>query len=429
MSNKNSGKSRKPRKRKKTNTKGSKKKSNNKAEEKQVPIKLPSLQELLEAGSHFGHKTSRWNPAMEKYIFDTRAGIHIIDLAQTMELLYNAIEALRKASKKGNILLVGTKGQAATLIKRTGVDHGAFYISKRWPGGLMTNFRNVRRSVDKLMQLEEDLASRRGYKTKKERLLMEREKDSLAGLYEGIRFMRDMPAAMVVIDTRVEKNAIREARRLGVPTVGIIDTNCDPNLVDFPVPTNDDAIKSIQLFVNSLIQGFSNSKTSAKLIRKRNNYIDRMNGVRKKAKAEEERRKREKEREMQRLKAMKEGKEEVAEDDKSPVKGKVVRVKKKQEEEAKPDAEKSKKESKPKKAVKRVKAKAKKKADKKTDKKADKKAEAEDIESLELGTRITNALNDAGIDTVAKLKGYDQDYGEIDGIGAKSVEKIEKVLK
>jgi small subunit ribosomal protein S2 len=274
------------------------------------------------------------------------------------------------------------------------------------------------------MQLEEDLASRRGYKTKKERLLMEREKDSLAGLYEGIRFMRDMPAAMVVIDTRVEKNAIREARKLGVPTVGIIDTNCDPNLVDFPVPTNDDAIKSIQLFVNSLIQGFSNSKTSAKLIRKRNNYIDRMNGVRKKAKAEEERRKREKEREMQRLKAMKEGKE-VAEDDKSPVKGKVVRVKKKQEEEAKPDAEKSKKESKPKKAVKRVKAKAKKKADKKTDKKA----KAEDVESLELGTRITNALKDAGIDTVAKLKGYDQDYGEIDGIGAKSVEKIEKVLK
>jgi small subunit ribosomal protein S2 len=405
-------------------------------------VKLPSLQKLLEAGSHFGHKSSRWNPAMERYIFDTRAGIHIIDLAQTMELLYRAIEGLRKASKKGNILLVGTKGQAATLIKNTGEDHGAYYISKRWPGGLMTNFKSVRKSVDKLMELEEDLAARRGYETKKERLLMERERDSLKELYQGIRFMNDMPSAMVVIDTRVEKNAIREAQKLGVKVVGLIDTNCDPNLVDYPVPANDDAIKSIELFVNYLLQGFSNSKTSMRLINRRNNYADRISSIRQRAKREEERRKREREREMKRLKAMKEGKEVKFEDKsgKKKTEGKVVRVKKKEDRAddkqekakktaAKKSAKKKKDSGKQEKASKKAESKTATK-EKKQEKKASKDEDAKSIEELELGTRITNALEDADIKTVDQLKEYDEDgLADIDGIGAVSVEKILDAIK
>jgi small subunit ribosomal protein S2 len=445
----------------KTSKRSNKSKKSQKAKSSKRSIQLPSLQELLEAGSHFGHKTSRWNPAMEEYIFDTRADIHIIDLAQTMELLYKAVKGLHKASKKGNILLVGTKGQAATLIKKTGIDHGAFYISKRWPGGLLTNFKSVRKSVDKLMELEEDLAMRRGYKTKKERLVMEREKEGLERLYEGIRFMRDMPSAMVVVDTRVEKNAIREARRLGVEVVGIIDTNCDPDLVDYPVPANDDAIRSIELFINHLIQGFSKSKTSAKLIQKRNNYIDRLNRTRKRAKKAEERRKREKELEIKRLKAMKEGKKLKVDKDGSMTTGKVVRVKKKDKKAEDQDKKKPQKPKKSKKApkpkdTKKSKAKEKekekstkdkkkakkKKADKKaqkakksvkakkkeSDEKTDKK-DGDSVESLELGTRINNALEDADIKTVDELKELsEEELGDIDGIGAVSVEKIQKAV-
>jgi len=284
--------------------------SKSKVESKPEKIKvdMPSLQDLLESGAHFGHKTSRWNPKMERYIFDARAGIHIIDLTQTLGLLKAAVEFLADASKTGNILLVGTKGQAATLIKTAGVDHGTFYISRRWPGGLLTNFKNIRQSVKKLMQIEEDLAAMQGYETKKERLVLERDRDRLLRLYEGIRFMEKNPVAMVVIDTRIEKNAIREAKRMGVKVVGLVDSNCDPTLIDYPVPANDDAIRSLDLFINVLVQGFSNSKTSADLISKRNDYLAKLNKTQKLAEMEAERVKREKDREIQRLKAMKEGK-------------------------------------------------------------------------------------------------------------------------
>lgn len=279
-----------------------------KPEAEKVKVDMPTLQELLESGSHFGHKTSRWNPKMEKFIFDTRAGIHIIDLTQTLGLIKNAVEFLAEASKTGNVLLVGTKGQAATLIKTAGVDHGSFYISRRWPGGLLTNFKNIRRSVKRLMQIEEDLAAMKGYETKKERLVLERDRDRLLRLYEGIRFMEKKPVAMVVIDTRIEKNAIREAKKLGVKVVGLVDTNCDPTLIDYPVPANDDAIRSIKVFVNVLVQGFSNSSTSADLIGRRNDYLTGLSKTQKLAELEAERVKKEKDLEIRRLKAMKEGK-------------------------------------------------------------------------------------------------------------------------
>ncbi|MBN2101152.1 30S ribosomal protein S2 [Candidatus Dojkabacteria bacterium] len=292
-------------------------------------VSIPSLQDLLEAGAHFGHKTSRWNPKMKKYIFDTRSGIHIIDLTQTINLLEDAVRFLHKASKQGNILLVGTKGQAATLIKNSGADHGAFYISRRWPGGLLTNYKNIRRSVKRLIEIEENLASHKGYETKKERMVMEKDRDRLSKLYEGVRFMDKEPAAMVVIDTRVEKNAIKEAKKRGIKVAGLIDTNCDPNLVDYPIPANDDALKSIRLFVETLVHGFSGSDTSARLIGLRNDHAAKLADLEAKAVAEEERIKREKELEVQRLKAMKEGK--VVETGRTDTK--VFRIVKKEDQE------------------------------------------------------------------------------------------------
>ncbi len=280
-------------------------KKSTKVSSKSPEIKYPSLQELLEAGAHFGHKTSRWNPRMEEYIFDTRNGIHIIDLTQTLDLLKEAVEFLRKVSQRGNILLVGTKGQAATLVKNAGMDHGAFYISRRWPGGLLTNFKNIKKSVKKLMEIEENLAAGVGFETKKERLVLERDRDALKKLYEGILFMEKEPAAMVVIDTKIEKNAIREAKGKGVKVVGLIDTNCDPDFVDYPIPANDDAIRSISLFMDVLVQAFSGSKTSIDLAGKRNDCVTKLDKVKRDAEAETERIKREKELEAKRLKELK----------------------------------------------------------------------------------------------------------------------------
>ena len=289
-------------------------------------VHMPSLQQLLEAGSHFGHKVSRWNPAMRQYIFDTRGGMHVIDLTKTIGMLEDAVYALSTVARKGNILLVGTKGQAATIIKNAGMDHGAYFISRRWPGGLLTNFKTVHRSVQRLMQLEEDLAAGRGYETKRERLVLERERERLAVMYEGIRFMDSVPVAMVVIDTKVEKNAIKEARKMGVPVWAIIDTNCDPRLVEYPIPGNDDAIKSIDLFMSVLVQAFSNTQTSAQLIGRRNDYHSRVDQIRRQTEAEEDRKRRETEYEVARLKAMKEGKTIEMPKSAQSSEGKVFRV-------------------------------------------------------------------------------------------------------
>ncbi len=302
-----------------------------------VEVKIPTLQQLLEAGAHFGHKTSRWNPAMREYIFDSRNGIHILDLSKTLDLLKDATEFLVKASRNGNIILVGTKGQAATVIRNAGIDHGAFYVFRRWPGGLLTNFSSVKKSIDKLMKIEEGLASGQGYQTKRERRMLEREQERLSKLYEGIKFMSGKPSAMVVIDTRVEKNAIKEATKAGIPIVGLVDTNCDPRLVDYPIPANDDAIRSIEIFVNTLVQAFSGSSSSSRLIGLRNDYTAKLDRAKKVAEEETERARKEKEVEVQKLKAMKEG--EVAAASAAETGSKVVRIVRKIEEpETKPAA-------------------------------------------------------------------------------------------
>ncbi len=405
------------------------KKSSSKTDLKE--IKYPELQKLLEAGSHFGHKTSRWNPAMEKFIYDQRAGIHVIDLAQTMGLLEEAAEFIRETAKSGNVLLVGTKGQAATLIKKAGKEHGAFYISRRWPGGLLTNFKSIRKSINKMKDMEENLAKMEGYETKKERLVMERDVERLEKLYEGIKFMEDMPSVMIVIDTRIEKNAIREARGKGIKVVGLVDTNCDPTLVDYPIPANDDAIRSIELIVDVLVQAFSGTEMSTRLMGLRNDYDAKLARMKKLAEAEEERIRKEKEREVQRLKAMKEGK--IEPDQKETESGKVVRVvRSKGGDESKSEEVSEKVETKKtvrqegKKKIVRTSAQVKpekKKSEKKAEKKAEKKVE------IELSTRVENALKKAGVKKAELLKMSDKEIEDIDGIGPASLEEIKEFIK
>jgi small subunit ribosomal protein S2 len=380
-------------------------------------IKMPSLQELLEAGAHFGHRSSRWNPAMEPYIFDTRNNMHIIDLTKTLGMLEDAFNFLAKTAEKGNILLVGTKGQAATIIKNAGVDHGAFYISRRWPGGLLTNFSVVRKSVLRLMEIEENLASGKGYETKRERLVLKREQERLIPLYEGIRFMGAPPEAMLVIDTRVEKNAIREARRVGVPVVALIDTNCDPDLVDYPIPGNDDAIRSIELFINALVPSFSSAETSASLIGKRNDYHSRLNEIRRKTEEEEERMRKERELEVRRLKAMKEGK--VVEGLSGSTEGKLVRIVQKADVPVKEDAVPAEKvAAKPSQEKKPAARKAAKKPAKKPAKKEAAAPEAE------LSSRVTNALEKAKVSLEALLEMTEEEITDIPGIGPSSLKEI-----
>lgn len=189
---------------------------------------------------------------MKKYIYETRNGIHIIDLIKTRKLLKDALKSLSEVVDKGNVLIVGTKGQAAGLIEKSALESGAYYITKRWPGGLFTNFDYIKKSTQTLVKMEEQLAAGGIGLVKKERLLMERQVQRMNKIYEGIKFMDELPKMLIVIDSKVEKNTIKEAIISDIPVLALIDTNCDPDLVDYPIPANDDSIKSINLFVDLL---------------------------------------------------------------------------------------------------------------------------------------------------------------------------------
>jgi small subunit ribosomal protein S2 len=209
-----------------------------------------TLKELLEAGVHFGHQTKRWNPRMKPFIFAEKNGIHIIDLQKTQALAGDAVDAIRKASEQGrNILFVGTKPQAKNAIRDEAMRCGMPYVTERWLGGTLTNFNTVRKSLEKLEHLEEiETDGRIDQFSKKEALKMAKEKEKLLKSLGGIRSMSTLPAFVFVVDTKKEINAVREARRLKIPIVGMIDTNADPGEVDFPIPANDDAMRAINLF-------------------------------------------------------------------------------------------------------------------------------------------------------------------------------------
>lgn len=226
-----------------------------------------SMRGLLEAGAHFGHQAHRWNPKMAPYIFGARNNIHIIDLAQTVPMLHRALTAVSDTvARGGRVLFVGTKRQAADQIADAAKRSAQYYINSRWLGGMLTNWKTISASIQRLRKVDETLATGGSGLTKKERLMMSRERDKLEKALGGIKDMGGTPDLIVVIDTNKEQLAIKEANRLNIPVAAIVDTNCDPDGIAFPVPGNDDAGRAIQmycdLFARAAIDGISRSQGS-----------------------------------------------------------------------------------------------------------------------------------------------------------------------
>jgi small subunit ribosomal protein S2 len=220
-----------------------------------------TVKDLLESGVHFGHQTRRWNPKMKKFIFTERNDIYIIDLQKTLAALNKACEAIREISARGeSVLYVGTKPQAAAILKEEAERSGQFYITNRWLGGMLTNFRTIRQSVKRLDHLDK-MSTDGTYEhlTKKEVLTLEKQRTRLNSVLSGIRLMNRLPGLLVVVDTKKENIAVSEANRLGIPVCAILDTNCDPDPITYPIPGNDDAIRSIKLILtnitDSIIEG------------------------------------------------------------------------------------------------------------------------------------------------------------------------------
>jgi len=216
----------------------------------QTAAKGVTMKEMLEAGVHFGHQTARWNPKMKPYVFGARGGIYIIDLQKTVTLAQKAADYAKKiAGQGGRMIFVGTKNQARETVKEAAQKSGQFYITNRWLGGTLTNFQTIKNNIDRLKRLEQ-MKEKDEYALykKKEVIRMEKEREDLLKNFEGIKDMRELPAALFVVDLKKEHIAVEEANRLRIPVIGIADTNCDPERCDYPIPGNDDAIRSIRLF-------------------------------------------------------------------------------------------------------------------------------------------------------------------------------------
>lgn len=210
---------------------------------------IPTMQDLLQAGVHFGHQTRRWNPKMKKFIFAERNGIYIIDLQKTLKNIEQAYHAVRTAVENGNsVLFVGTKKQAKPVIEEEAARCGMFYVTERWLGGMLTNFKTIQSSIKRLEEIEK--MKEHGIidaLTKKEAANLDKERERLEKILGGIRAMRRLPGILFVVDARKEHIAVAEANALEIPVVSILDTNCDPDLIHYPIPGNDDALRSISL--------------------------------------------------------------------------------------------------------------------------------------------------------------------------------------
>jgi len=214
----------------------------------------PQLQDLLEAGVHFGHQTRRWNPKMRRFIFAERSGIYIIDLQKTLRQLTKAQELIKQVILKGeNVLFVCTKRQLAGVVEAEAGRAGAMFVTERWLGGMLTNFATIKKQLKRLRELEQGQNddSFANY-TKKEKLMFERERQKLLRNLEGVKNMTRLPGALFVVDAKKEKNAVLEANKLGIPVVAIVDTNADPDVITVPVPGNDDAIRSVALITGAI---------------------------------------------------------------------------------------------------------------------------------------------------------------------------------
>jgi len=244
-------------------------------------MKIPSItiQQLLEAGVHLGHKTLRWNPKMKKYIFGKRDSIHIIDLTQTLELINLALEEIYKTiSQNGKVLFISTKKQASDAIAEIAKDTDQFYVNYRWLGGMLTNWGTISNSIKKLEKLNLDLVSENRGFTKKELLKMSVKRDKLQKSLGGISNMKKVPDLIFVIDTNYESLAIKEAIKLNIPIIAILDTNSDPEGINFPIPGNDDARRSIDLYCSLIKETIKNAKKeipiSEEIVPKKNEKVE-----------------------------------------------------------------------------------------------------------------------------------------------------------
>jgi len=213
-------------------------------------VAVVTMKSLLESGVHFGHQVRRWDPRMKKYIFAERNGIHIIDLQKTVVAIREAYDAIRRIVAEGkSILFVGTKKQAQAIIQKEAQKCGMFYVNNRWLGGMLTNFSTIKKSLARLKRIEKmEVDGTFENLTKKEVANLQKEKNKLEKNLGGIKEMKDLPGAIFIIDTRKELIAIKEARQLGIPIIAVVDTNCNPEGIDYPIPGNDDAIRAISLF-------------------------------------------------------------------------------------------------------------------------------------------------------------------------------------
>ena len=240
-------------------------------QEKQV-----GLNELLEAGVHFGHQTRRWNPKMRKYIFTERNGIHIIDLRKTLDRLQAAQRAVREVVLSGErVLFVCTKRQLRQIIEQEAERCSSFYVTERWLGGMLTNFQTIRKQIRRLKELERGQEENAfEFYTKKERLLLDRERAKLDKYLSGVKDMSRLPGAIFVVDAKREIIAVKEADRLGIPVIAITDTNADPDLIDYPVPGNDDAIRSVGLITKAIADAVDSAKREVPEEKRRSDEVE-----------------------------------------------------------------------------------------------------------------------------------------------------------
>lgn len=220
------------------------------------------LKDLLEAGVHFGHQSSRWNPKMKRYIFAARNGIHIIDLQKTLKALQEAQNAVRSVTLDGDrVLFVCTKRQLRPIVEAEASRCGAFWVTERWLGGMLTNFTTIKKQIRRLKELERGLEEGSyEFYTKKEQLLLQREREKLEKYLGGVKDMGRLPGALFVVDARKELIAVKEARKLGIPVIAIADTNADPDMIDHPIPGNDDAIRSVQLIAGAIAEAIEQAR-------------------------------------------------------------------------------------------------------------------------------------------------------------------------
>lgn len=225
-----------------------------------------SIKDLLEAGAHFGHQTSRWNPKMRRFIFEERNGLYIIDLAKTLQQIRNAVEVVREVvTKHKSILFVGTKKQAKAVIRELAEKCGEFYVCERWLGGMLTNLSTIRQSIKKLDRIEKRITTGGEGLTKKELSLLTKDQIKLDKNLSGVRGMRKLPGLVIVVDPSKEHLAVAEANKLGIPVMGLVDTNCNPDPIEYVIACNDDALKSIKLILEAIAKAIIDKKNDIKV--------------------------------------------------------------------------------------------------------------------------------------------------------------------